>query len=216
VNAVPKLEVVVPTLPGQPKIIGIPLVLPMGWMQPPPLFTAATETVDNLDNQELRASQPAQPHRLYIVSESQGAVPELAPISLDVAPTLPLPVKALPKGRPIPPVKSWEVYVDNFIGMVQGSRTHRRHVKRVLLHNLDKVFRPLDHINNEHRQDPAFIKKMKKGDAAWATRKIVLGWIIDTVRLTIELPAHRLTRLFDLLHSIPPNSAASALRSGNS
>jgi hypothetical protein len=203
-NGVPKLGVVVPTLPGQPKIIDFPLVLPMCWMQSPPLFTAATETVADLANQELRASKPAQPHMVDIVSESQGTVPELTPIALNVAPTLPLPVKALPKGRPSPPVKSWEVDVDDFIDIVQGSRTHHRHAKRVLLHNLDKVFFPLDHIDNKHRQEPASIKKMKKGDATWATRKIVLGWIINTVRLTIELPAHRLTRLFDLLHLIPP------------
>jgi hypothetical protein len=94
-------------------------------MQSPPLLTAATETVADLANQELRASKPAQPHRLDIISESQGTVPELAPVSLTVAPRLPLPVKALPKGRPSPPVKAWEVYVDDFIGMVQGSGTHR-------------------------------------------------------------------------------------------
>jgi hypothetical protein len=29
------------------------------------------------------------------------------------------------------------------------------------------------------------VKKLKKGNAAWTTRKIVLGWIVDTVRLTI-------------------------------
>jgi hypothetical protein len=138
------------------------------------------------------------------VSESQGVVPEIAPAGRTVATTLPLPAKALPKGRPSPPVKSWEVCVDDFIGMVQGSWTHRRHVKWVLLQNLDKVFRPLDHLDNEHRQDPASIKKMKKWDASWATRKVVLGRIVNTVRLTIDLPAQRLTRLFDLLHSIPP------------
>jgi hypothetical protein len=192
-NDVPKLGVVVPTLPGQPKIIGFPLVLPIGWMQSPPLFTAATETVADLANQELQASKPAQPHGSDIMSESQGVVPEIAPAGRHVATTLPLPVKAPPKGRPSPPVKSWEVYVDDFIGMIQGSWTHRRHVKRVLLQNLDKVFRPLDHLDNEHRQEPDSIKKMKKGDASWATRKVVLGWIIDTFRLGIEIPAHWLT-----------------------
>jgi hypothetical protein len=120
-NDVPKLGVVVPTLPGQLKIIGFPLVLPMGWMQSPPLFTAATETVVDLANQELRASAPAGPHCLDAVSESQGSVPELAPIAPAAAPTLSLPSKALPKDSPSPPVKSWEVYVNDFIGMVQGS-----------------------------------------------------------------------------------------------
>jgi hypothetical protein len=30
-----------------------------------------------------------------------------------------------------------------------------------------------------------------------------LGWIIDTVSLTIELPANRIARLFELLDSVP-------------
>jgi hypothetical protein len=203
-NDVPKLGVVVPTLPGQPKIIGSPLVLPMGWMQSPPLFTAATETVADLANQELLASAPAGPHRLDTVSESQGAVPDLASLAPAVSPTLPVPDKALPRGHLSPPVKSWEVYVDDFIGMVQGSWGHLRHVKRVLLHNLENIFRPFDHHDKKHHQEPASVKKMRKGDTAWETQNIVLGWIIDTVRLTIELPAQRVTRLFELLHSTPP------------
>jgi hypothetical protein len=42
---------------------------------------------------------------------------------------------------------------------------------------------------------------MLKGDACWSTLKTVLGWLIDTIRGTIELPPHRLQRvqeLFDL------------------
>jgi hypothetical protein len=31
-NDVPHLGVAVPTKPGQPQVIGLPLVLPMGWM----------------------------------------------------------------------------------------------------------------------------------------------------------------------------------------
>jgi hypothetical protein len=44
---------------------------------------------------------------------------------------------------------------------------------------------------------------MLKGDAWWSTLKIVLGWLIDTVRGTIDLHPHRLERihaLFDLFH----------------
>jgi hypothetical protein len=141
-NGVTKLRVVVPTFPGQPKIIGSPLVIPMGWMQSLPLFTAATETVADLANQDLHALEPAGTHRLDAVYESHRVVPELETLALAVAPTLPVPVKTLPNGRPSPPVKSWEVYVDDCIGMVQGSWTQHRHVKRVLLHNLTRSFTP--------------------------------------------------------------------------
>jgi hypothetical protein len=164
-NDVPKLGVVVPTEPGQPQIIGSPLVLPMGWMQSPPLFTAATETVADLTNQALLASAPVGPHRLDVVSESDGPVPALAPSSLSLLPAVPLPTKPMPRGRRRPPVKSWDVYVDDFIGMVAGNWQHRSHVKRVLLHTLEKVFRPPDSQDNPHRQEPASVKNMRKGDA---------------------------------------------------
>ena len=49
------------------------------------------------------------------------------------------------------------------------------------------------------------LKKILKGDSSWSTRKTILGWIIDTVRQTIELPPHRkleLTQIFtDLANS---------------
>ena len=35
------------------------------------------------------------------------------------------------------------------------------------------------------------MKKLLKGDGSWATRKIILGWLVDTARQTLELPAHR-------------------------
>jgi hypothetical protein len=118
-NDVQKLGVVVPTEPGQPQLIGSPLFLPMVWMQSPPLFTDDTETVADLTNQALLDSAPAGPHRLDVVSESEGPVPGLAPSSLSMLTTVHLPTKPMPRGRPRPPVKSWDVYVDDFIGMVQ-------------------------------------------------------------------------------------------------
>jgi hypothetical protein len=68
---VAKLGVVVPTEPGEPQVIGFPLVLPMGWMQSPPLFTAATEIVADLANQALQHSAHSCPHRLDVLSESE-------------------------------------------------------------------------------------------------------------------------------------------------
>lgn len=46
---------------------------------------------------------------------------------------------------------------------------------------------------------------MLKGDAAWLTRKTVLGWIIDTLSMTITLAPHRLERLHEILEGIRPN-----------
>ena len=33
-----------------------------------------------------------------------------------------------------------DFFVDNFLGLAQGPRHHRRHVRRTLFHALDKVF----------------------------------------------------------------------------
>jgi hypothetical protein len=96
------------------------------------------------------------------------------------------------------------VYVDAFIGIVQASTHHRRHANRVLLQSLDEVLHRLDYSNNPHRQEHTSLKKMLKGDATWATRKIILGWQLDTVDMTIQLPAHRFVRIFELLDSFAP------------
>jgi hypothetical protein len=45
---------------------------------------------------------------------------------------------------------------------------------------------------------------MLKGDATWATLKVVMGWMIDTIAMTIQMPAHRILRLFKILDSIAP------------
>jgi hypothetical protein len=75
---------------------------------------------------------------------------------------------------------------------------------------MDDVFRPLDSTNPTTRQEPASVKKMLKGGACWSSLKTVLvGWLIDTVRCTINFPPHRLERvheLFDLFRSTSRNS----------
>ena len=44
---------------------------------------------------------------------------------------------------------------------------------------------------------------LRKGDCSWATIKLVLGWVIDTERMTIHLPPHCVERLAKILVSIP-------------
>jgi hypothetical protein len=74
----------------------------------------------------------------------------------------------------------------------------------VLLELLDSVVRPLDKHDAPHRQESAPVKKILKGDATWATRKVILGWTIDTITMTIQLLAHQVLRLFEILDLIAP------------
>eukprot|EP00536_Pseudo-nitzschia_multiseries_P019345 jgi/Psemu1/60207/gm1.60207_g len=47
--------------------------------------------------------------------------------------------------------------------------------------------------------------KMLQGDVTWTTKKVILGWLIDSITKTISLPPHRVARLQEILHSITPN-----------
>jgi hypothetical protein len=104
------------------------------------------------------------------------------------------------------------VFVDDFIGLAQGRPPTRTAVRRILFHTLDEALRQLDEHDNPCRQEPASIKKLLKGDAYWATRKEILGWILDCARMTIELPTRRLLRLWEILDSISPSQKRTSKR----
>ena len=102
-----------------------------------------------------------------------------------------------------PPVAAVDVYVDDFILLAQ-TRAQQTTVLRSALTAIDDVFRPLSPDDPEHRKEPASIKKMLQGDACWNTRKRILGWDFDTESTTLNLPPHRLERLYTLLARIQP------------
>ena len=84
-----------------------------------------------------------------------------------------------------------EVYMDDFLMASQFPSC-----QRAAIHN------NLFHIS---------IKKLEKGDAAWSTEKVVLGWHINTIQRTIELPQHRIKRLNDILN-IPRHQHRTSLK----
>ena len=45
------------------------------------------------------------------------------------------------------------------------------------------------------------IKKLQKGDGSW-THKVLLGWMVATLRQTLKLPPHRKVELAKLLDSL--------------
>jgi len=210
-----KLGVVLPSLPGEAPLVALPLALPMGWKNSPPIFCAATETVADVANQRILKWRNPPTHRL----EAIAADAQLPP------PPAPPPPRALRTAVPVPrvrdphlshprrrPLGSVDVYVDDFIGVAQGSTTRLQRLRRILLDTLDDVFRPNDPLDSKYRKEPASVKKLRKGDATWATVKMVLGWIIDTDRMLLYLPPHRLERLNEILNSIPPTRKRVPLR----
>lgn len=120
-----KLAILFPTRPGEEQLIGIPLTLPMGWAESPPVFCTVTETVANLANTMLAGhldSELKLPHRLDKMAET---TPTLTPNDRvsggDVnTPAVPAGHAEGPKFQR--PLWYFDVYVDNFLGLAQGGK----------------------------------------------------------------------------------------------
>ncbi len=176
---IPKLGVIFPTAPGEPPLVAFPLVLPM--VESPPHFSAVTETICDLANKNIHSNVGAPfPHRLEPMANS----PPPPPSSLCV----PFPPQPAANPRK-PPLATADVYVDDFIALAQTQRERIR-VCRLIFQAIDAVLRPLSPTDSPHRNEPASVKKLLKGDAAWAHEKIILGWLLNTVSETIALPPH--------------------------
>jgi hypothetical protein len=64
------------------------------------------------------------------------------------------------------------------------------------MHAIDSVF---DSDPSPPRRQAISANKIEKGDAAFSTKKCVLGWDVDTAMMQLSLPAHRLASLSNLL-----------------
>jgi hypothetical protein len=187
----PGLAVILPKNPQEEQLIAIPFVLPMGWVESPPFFCIATETATDLANaRKHRTTAPA--HRLEGLANTP---PETTPSSRPAA--IP-PQTFQPATRP---VDVFDVYVDDFIALGQGNPHRLKILRRHLLHSIDSVFAPLS-ATDTHGSEAISVKKLRKGDAAWSTLKIVLGWLLDTIQNTISLPPHRADRLLAIFHDL--------------
>ena len=83
---------------------------------------------------------------------------------------------------------SLEVYVDDFIGAAAArSRRQLDHVGRANLHGIHDVFPPAQ-IDEE---DPNSLKKLRKGDGAWALDKDLLGFDFDGDHRTMILDTQK-------------------------
>ena len=96
------------------------------------------------------------------------------------------------------PVGSTDVFVDDFIQVGQGGPRRMKALRRSLWHAVDEVLAKPDEASTE-RPEAISLKKLARGDGSWCTRKEILGWIVDTLRQTLELPGHRKKELAELL-----------------
>ena len=199
----PRLAIILPRYDGEDQLVALPLACTMGWTQSPPTFCAMSETIADVTNGRLKAkpSLPAEPHRLNQHAQTQDAFTGWAPVARDLPGCLEQP--AVSNSSYKLPITHADVFVDDFILLGQGAPPRLDWMRRHLLHAVDAI---LDTPRTgESRNEAISVKKLSKGDGSWATRKLILGWELDSVRQTLELPSHRrdscLLLLDDLLQS---------------
>ncbi|MGH7974697.1 MAG: hypothetical protein ACREBR_04165 [bacterium] len=183
----------------------------MGWLESPPYFTAVTETIADVANMRLReGTAPPAFHRHDAISDTLSPTESLLKMGPSVAGD-PHPVHRTYGPLP-PPLSDFDVYMDDFLGLAQGQPARLAAIRRQLYQTVDEALRPLDETDRTERKDPFSLKKLSQGDGAWTTRKIMLGWLLDTVQGTITLPPHRVDRLHAILDSVRPGQKRTSRR----
>ena len=165
----------------------------------PPLFCTATGTVTDLANEALRTHQTRKQHQLDNRAEAIEP-PPAPPLNQEHAQLTRDPYLWRSNAKLLAYV---DVFVDDFLGLAQRPRHRHRHVRHTLFHALDKVFRPLDQQDAKQRKEFLSLKKLNAGDCSWSTCQTMLGWIVDSINMTISLPPHCLARLKEIVHAIP-------------
>jgi hypothetical protein len=187
----PRLAIILPTYIDEEQLVAFPMACTMGWVESPPTFCVMSETVADLSNQAFSLSpNHACPHPLEQKAGHADRWP--SPDGPDKAPT---------SNRPfVNPVGSTDVFVDDFIQLGQGPPSHLITLRHHLLHSIDRMLAtPLP---DERRNEAVSLKKLLTGDGSWCTRKLVLGWILDTAAQTLELPPHRQSELASIFASL--------------
>ena len=172
---------VLPTLDKNITLDDVEIVVPnslqMGWCESPPFFCSGSETardiIATIHHQDL------PPHYL------EGHMLE----GCDAA----------AGNDPVNPLTLIEVYVDDFIGVTNDIQfTALKHLSRAMLHGIHSIFPP-PAITKHCRHDPVSLAKLRKGEGRWSTQKDILGWILDGLNCTIQLPQEKSTAIARLL-----------------
>jgi hypothetical protein len=202
---IPSLGTILPTYANEEPLIAFPILLPMGWVDSPNYLCTVTETATNLANAHFDANALAvSPHHLATLVDSWPPPLEPCTIPTPSAPSsIPPPPSTHSQGPLQRKLNYIDVYMDDFLHATQLSVHDRAQARDTLFECIDNVLRSLSPDNNPHRKEPISTKKLLKGDAAWSTKKTILGWLMDTSCHTIELPPHRLEQLNTLLSQFP-------------
>ena len=135
----------------------------MGYIDSAPYFCMATETVTDLSNETIALREKADMHPLELADKARAADDAGAPTAKADASWESLPVEHRSAAT-----ANVDVYLDDFISVLQGRPRERCQMLRHLFHQIECVFRP----NKEadiNRKDPISHNKLVQVDGAWST-----------------------------------------------
>jgi len=139
---------------------------------------------------------------------AQVVPPPTKPLALQHAPTsceedkqpfsaLPAPEQAA-SNKPLPkPLANADIFVDDFILAVQGNHHRRKVVRRILMNAIDEVLKSPDDLPGA--TEPISDKKLGLGNGSLNPRKLILGWLIEALKTTLELPLRQQQHILSLL-----------------
>ena len=163
----------------------IPDALQMGWSESPPFFCAATETARDLAEQYYGQDIPCPAH-----------TDENIILNIDWS-ELP----AEQKNPDLAFLHLLEVYIDDFIGLIQSvNKNEILKFTRCILKGIADIFPP-PNLTNSKMEPPISAKKLVE-EGAWETKKEILGWLLDGLARTIQLPHHKCDKLLTELRNI--------------
>jgi hypothetical protein len=175
---------VIPSKPGEELMVVVPSALQMGKNESPAFFCATTETVRDLSQMWIDHGTELPAHKMEAL----------------VAPATP-PRQQSTSG----PTHQWSgVYVDDHIlaAVEDKTGTLLRRTARATLHAIHSVFTSPSSTTMEGTKDPISEKKLHKGDGRWDTTKEILGYILDGIARTIQLPQDRADDLLKEVHAL--------------
>ena len=174
----------------------------MGWTESPPLFCAGTECARDVADQYWQESQYFyQEKELYMKPHTN----EKTVMNIDWT-TIPSNDKLKILKDNLPPDLDneqklfylLECYIDDFIALIQtNDKRQLTEMTRCILHAITAVF-PSPEITNSV-MGPAISPKKLEEEGAWEVRKVILGWLLDGIERTIQLPPKKCDDLIKLL-----------------
>ena len=187
----------------------------MGYVESAAFFCAKTETVKDFALDNLSTRHTAPPHHLENLADTkspQTSSEEVTPM-IDVNKNW----ESLSPHARDTSLAHVNIYLDDFIGIVQGGLDERQQMMRHLFRAIKKIFRP-NTKDDTSQEEPISLKNLRKGDATWSTQKVVLGWAIDTVKQVLTFPEDIKIKLLDLIDpptTPPPRTSQCSRRCWN-